>query len=162
MFVRIFLALVVFALVELTLLLLLGKYVSVTFTVLFVVGTAVLGAVLLRRQSWQAWRNVQRDLDAGKLPGESLADGAMRLLASLLLIMPGVLTDVVGFSLLVPACRRWYRRVLMLWLQYRIEKRLGQLRGAARGRTEVIDSYVVTNPPEPPPSLEGGDSDKTG
>lgn len=147
MLARLLFVLTVLPLVELALLLLLGKYTSVSFTLAFVIGTGVLGAVLLRYQGWQTWRNVQRDLQQGKVPTDSLVDGLMILIAGVLLLSPGVMTDLVGFTLLIPACRQWYRTRIVRWLRGQVEKKFGPLPTASHGRTEVIDSYVVTSKP---------------
>ncbi|WP_425617562.1 FxsA family protein [Anatilimnocola sp. NA78] len=148
MFARIFLLLTVLPIVELTLLLLLGRYTSVVTAVGFVLITGVIGALLLRWQGVQAWRNVQRDLREGKMPAASLMDGFLIVLASALLISPGVLTDLVGITLLIPWCRRWYGRLLGWYLQARVITTFARGGGdsAAPRRTEVIDSYVVDSP----------------
>ncbi|QDU27008.1 phage T7 F exclusion suppressor FxsA [Anatilimnocola aggregata] len=151
MFARIFLFLTILPIVELTLLLLLGRYTSVWTAVGFVLITGLIGTVLLRIQGVQAWRNVQNDLRAGKMPTASLVDGFLILLASTLLISPGVLTDFVGITLLIPWCRRWYGLLLLWYFHARVITTFTQGNEAAPSaaairRTEVIDSYVVETP----------------
>ncbi len=150
MLARLFALIILLPLVELALLLALGKYVGIEFTLGFVVLSGILGVAVLRFQSWQTWRSVQQSLAQGELPAESLADRLMLLLAGVLLIAPGVLTDIVGLTLLVPVCRRFYRHWLMAWFRRRVEVRFGKA-GSLRdaGRPEVIDSYVVTHPSPP-------------
>jgi len=145
---RLLLFFTIFPLVELSLLLLLGRYTSVTTTIAFVLVTGLLGAVMLRWQGLQAWRNVQQDLQSGRMPTESLIDGALILVASLLLITPGVLTDLVGITLLIPGLRRWYRRLAVWYFQIRVGGRFTQAGSRPNpNRTEVIDSYIVETPP---------------
>ncbi len=150
MLARLFLFLTIFPLVELTLLLLLGHYTNVRTTVAFVLATGLVGAIMLRWQGLQAWRRVQEDLAARRMPTDSLVDGLLIVVASLLLITPGVLTDFVGITLLIPWCRQWYRRLAIWYFQARF---LGAFsRGSAphdNRRTEVIDSYVVEERPKP-------------
>src|SRR5687767_1044719 len=83
---RLFLLFTVLPLVELTLLILLGSYTSVWTAVGFVIVTALLGAVLLKWQGLAAWRRVQDDLRAGRMPTDSLIDGLLIVLASVLLV----------------------------------------------------------------------------
>jgi UPF0716 protein FxsA len=153
-----FLLLTVLPLVELALLLTLGKYTSVSFTLGFVIVTGILGAVLLRYQGLFAWRNVQRDLREGRMPTDSLLDGLMIVIAAVLLITPGVLTDLVGITLLIPPCRRLYRMLLARWFQARFQLGTsfpGAPSGPTDGRSQVIDSYVIDHTPErpqPPPT----------
>jgi UPF0716 protein FxsA len=65
-------------------------------------------------------RDIRRDLAVGIMPAPRLIDGVMILIAGVLLITPGLLTDSVGFLLLVPFVRAVIRR----WLQRRFEQAL--------------------------------------
>jgi UPF0716 protein FxsA len=142
-------------LIELWLLLLLGELIGAGPTIVLVILTGVGGLVLFRWQGFSTWRTVQRSLQHGELPTEGLADRLMMLLAGILLMLPGVLTDVIGFSLLVPYCRRWYRRLAMAWFRRRVEVRFGSFGAQRQERVEVIDSYVVPRREEPgPPGID--------
>lgn len=146
---RLFLLFTVLPLVELTLLLLLGRYTNVATAVGFVIVTAIIGAVLLRWQGLAAWRRVQDDLRAGRMPTDSLIDGLLIVLASVLLVTPGVLTDVIGITLLVPWFRVWYRRLAIWYFKSRFTIRFpGGQAGQPPRRSEVIESYVVEPPKE--------------
>jgi UPF0716 protein FxsA len=144
---RLFLLFTVVPLVELTLLLLLGRYTSVMTAVGFVIVTAIIGALLLKWQGLAAWRRVQDDLRAGRMPTDSLIDGLLIVLASVLLVTPGVLTDLVGITLLVPWFRVWYRRLAMWYFKTRFTLRFtGEMPGQPPRRSEVIESYVIEPP----------------
>lgn len=149
---RLVLFFTIFPLVELSLLLLIGQKTSVGTTVSFVLITGLLGAIMLRWQGLQALRKVQQDLQSGQMPTDSLVDGLLILIASLLLISPGVITDLVGITLLVPWFRRGYRWLATWYFAKRFAGRFGS-RGGVRQQshenrqTEVIDSYVVENEP---------------
>jgi len=99
-------------LVELVLLLILADEIGWQYALGIVLGTGVLGALLARWQGVRCWQRVHQELAAGRLPGDPLLDGLMILLAGVLLVTPGVLTDVVGFALLVPPARAVLRRRL--------------------------------------------------
>src|SRR5262245_58202754 len=85
--------------VELWLLLQLGGAVGAGPTLLFVIVTGMLGATLARNQGTAVLRRLQEDLAAGRLPADALLDGALVLVGAVLLIAPGVLTDVTGVLL---------------------------------------------------------------
>jgi UPF0716 protein FxsA len=147
---RLFLFLTIFPLVELTLLLLLGRSTGVWTTLAFVLITGLAGALMLRWQGLQAWRRVQEDLAARRMPTNSLVDGLLIVFASLLLITPGVLTDLVGITLLIPWCRQWYRKLAIWYFQARFRGAFsGSSPSTEKRRTEVIDSYVVEERREP-------------
>src|SRR5688500_11136401 len=129
-----FLLLTILPLVELSLLLTMGKYTSIEFTLGFVIVTGILGALLLRYQGLFAWRNVQRDLRECRMPTDSLLDELMIVVAVALLFTPGVLTDLFGSTLLIPLCRRIYRFVLARWFRARVHVS-GSARPGDRRRT---------------------------
>jgi UPF0716 protein FxsA len=60
------------------------------------------------------WGSIKSEINRGEVPTASVVHGAMILVAGALLLTPGFLTDMVGFSLLVPgvreAIRQWYVR----------------------------------------------------
>ena len=97
---------------ELTLLITLGDYIGLPWTIAIVVTTALLGATLGKYQGLSAWRKIKAELSAGQLPQDALMDGLAVLLASAFLITPGVLTDLAAFTLLLPATRAPLKRLL--------------------------------------------------
>ena len=75
-------------------------------------GTGIVGASLARQQGISTLARLRREQAEGRLPAEPIVDGVLILVAAAVLITPGVLTDSVGFLLLVPAFRRRLKRVL--------------------------------------------------
>jgi UPF0716 protein FxsA len=82
-----------------------GRQVGVLATVLLVLGTSILGAVLLRVQGFGVLRRIQADMDAGRNPGRDIAHGAMILVAGVLLLLPGFVSDLLGLLLFIPPIR---------------------------------------------------------
>lgn len=132
-------------LVELWLLFQLSGIFGFWTTVFVVLGTGVAGAALARMQGFLALNNIRSDLAHGALPTKSLGDGALILAAGLLLITPGVLTDVLGLSLLVPPFRSLVRLGLTKWLAGRVQIQTQGFWTAVdqQRRGEVIDAQVV-------------------
>lgn len=89
-----------------------GQRIGAVTTVGIIVVTGLVGAALARHQGMATLARLTADLGEGRLPAEPLIDGVMILLAGAMLITPGLLTDLCGFLLLVPACRRFVKRVL--------------------------------------------------
>lgn len=117
MFARLALLFVVVPLIELALLIQVGQMVGLVPTVLLVLGTGIAGAALARREGMRTLANIQQSLAGGELPGNALLEGAAILFGGALLLTPGILTDVVGFSLLAPPTRRWFARRLRGWFE---------------------------------------------
>ncbi len=109
-------------LVELLLLLrLTALWGSFSLTVAIIVATGVLGAALARREGLRVLTRMREQVARGELPGDSLLDGVMILLAAALLITPGLITDAVGFLLLAPSSRSVLRELLKRWIRRQIE-----------------------------------------
>ncbi len=120
MLARLLLLFTLFPLVELVLLVALAQRTSLLFTLAVIVVTGVAGAWLARKQGTQCLRRIQAELSKGHMPGDSLVDGLMILVAGVLLITPGVLSDLVGISLLIPPIRTAFKRLVMARFKHRI------------------------------------------
>lgn len=101
-------------LVEIALFIIVGKRIGVLPTLALCVLSAAAGIFLVRRQGMSLLLRARRALSEGEVPAGHAAEGALIVLAGLLLITPGFFTDALGFSLLVPAVRRWVLRELKL------------------------------------------------
>lgn len=110
---RILLGLVLWVLLELYLLVEVGRWLGSGWAVVaLVILTGIGGAALARIQGFGIFYRIRRDLAEGRMPQEGLIDGLFVLLGGLLLIMPGILSDLIGIFLLVPMVRRRLKRGL--------------------------------------------------
>ena len=82
-----------------------GREIGVLWTLAMVFATAVLGSILLRIQGFDLLARIQTESQAGRVPGRELVHGVMILIAGVLLLTPGFITDAMGFLLFVPAIR---------------------------------------------------------
>lgn len=91
-------------LIEIALFILIGSQLGVVTTLAIIILGALLGITILRGQKARAVAMMQGGMrvDAGTF----LAQGAFRVVAGLLLILPGFLTDTIGLLLLIPPLQR--------------------------------------------------------
>ncbi len=82
-----------------------GNYIGVWFTLLLVLLTSAIGAILLKVQGFGVLERIRQMGPQEGVPGKDLMHGAMIFLAGMFLILPGFLTDVIGFLLFIPAVR---------------------------------------------------------
>ena len=137
--------LVLFTLVplgELALLLELKESIGLGPTLGLVLFTGVVGAALARRQGLEALRRFNEDMAKGTPIGPGLLDGVLILVAGAVLVTPGIVTDLIGFSLLIPPARRAVGSLVARWAKARIVVHTGS---AVPG--EVIDAEVVRSGP---------------
>lgn len=93
-------------LIEIYLLIKVGSLIGALPTVLLVIATAILGALLLRMQGFSTMRRVRTMLEHGQIPAVEMLEGVVLLICGALLLTPGFFTDTVGFLGLLPALRR--------------------------------------------------------
>ncbi len=105
MFSRLLLLFTLVPLLEIYLLIEVGRVIGPALTIALVLGTGVLGAALARREGWRTMQALQQRLNRREVPTAELIDGGLILAAGLLLITPGLLTDLTGFILLLPPGR---------------------------------------------------------
>ena len=115
MFGRLILFIVLVPLIELVLLHQVLTNAGLLATVAVVFSTGIIGVNLARRQGSTAWKAVQQQMSAGQTPTKEILNGVMILFAGAFLITPGIVTDVVGFSLLVPQLRLWLGGKMTAW-----------------------------------------------
>lgn len=115
-------AFVLMPLLELALLLRVHQTVGMAATLGIVIVTGAVGAALARFQGLMTLRAIRMDLAEGRMPAPRLLDGLMILLAGALLITPGLVTDTIGFLLLVPALRRAIRGRLRRRLEQKLRE----------------------------------------
>jgi UPF0716 protein FxsA len=122
LFGRLFLLFVLVPILELVLLIQLGRVVGLLPTVGLVLLTGAAGAWLARAEGVRVFFRFQSELSGGQLPGQALFDGLCVLVGGAFLLTPGVLTDLVGFALLVPFSRRWIQQRMRRSLERQIEQ----------------------------------------
>jgi UPF0716 protein FxsA len=118
MMARLFLLFTVVPLLELYILIKIGGYIGAFPTVGLVVLTALLGFVLARFEGLRKLQQIKRSLSLGIVPAEEMLDGVLIFVGGVLLIIPGVLTDLFALILLIPYTRTIFKR----WLRRRFDR----------------------------------------
>lgn len=120
---KLILLFVVTPLVELAILVYLGTIVGVLYTILIVVATGLIGAFLARSQGIATFNQIRSRIEQGVLPGDELLQGMLILVGGLLLLTPGLITDLTGFLMIIPQTRnivvKWVRDLLQRKIQQR-------------------------------------------
>jgi UPF0716 protein FxsA len=117
--------------VELAVIIQVGQAIGALETIALLIIVSVVGGWLVKREGAGVLRRISTAVNAGRVPGRELADGALIVFAGALLITPGFLSDCLGIALLLPPVRAAVRPVLLGALARRA---LG-VRTARYGRT---------------------------
>ena len=131
---------------DLFLLIWLSKYMGLGMTIGLVILTGVIGASLARQQGSHVKGQIRDRLSRQQMPTDLLSDGAMILFAAGLLLTPGLLTDLLGFSLLIPGCRDVYKRVVAKTFKDSFHVQTFPMPGTENRRSEdpnIIEGEVI-------------------
>ncbi len=90
-----------------------GGQVGALNTVALIFLTAIIGVYFAKLQGIQTLKSGMVNLYQNKMPIYEIMSGASIAIAALLLIIPGFLTDLIGFLLLIPLTRRVIFRLLL-------------------------------------------------
>lgn len=133
---------------EIWVLILLTRRLGLGLTVGVLLLSGVIGFWVARWQGWRTLARVQHELAAGRSPSAAVVDGVLILFAALLLIIPGLVTDVVAFLLLLPPVRCLVRRVLLAGIGKRTVGRVVFTETGAEtreaGGPETVEGRVVS------------------
>lgn len=113
MLLKIFLAFTLIPIAEIYLLVRVGEYIGALNTVAMVVLTGVVGATLARVQGMHTMYKIRTSIQQRKIPSRELTDALLILVAGILLLTPGFITDTAGIVLLIPMGRAIVRKRLL-------------------------------------------------
>jgi UPF0716 protein FxsA len=145
---RLFLLFVTVPVIELFLFLVIGQRIGIAATFAIILLTGILGATLAKSQGLKAIARYQTSLAEGHLPHEAIIDSLLILIAGVLLLTPGFLTDAIGFSLLVPSIREKIRGRLERSIKDKItvagqDMGMKASRGSAPPHVITVEAEVV-------------------
>lgn len=121
-FIRLVLLFVMFPMVELYLLYRLAETFGWMETFAIILSTGLVGAYLAKKEGREIIRHINIELGEGRIPGDELLNGMCVLIGGALLLTPGIITDLVGLSLIFPLTRRIYKKYILEKMKHMIKK----------------------------------------
>jgi len=147
--------------IEIGLFIQVGGWLGLWPTLGIVILTAFIGSYLLRRQGLAELAKLQGTMQTGQNPVDPIANGALILVAGILLLTPGFFTDAIGFLLLTPPVRA----LAIKWGAAKFanspnvvftQANHGQSSHPARDSRAVDGEYVVLDETDPPEAGNSG------
>ncbi|MHA1560045.1 MAG: FxsA family protein [Alphaproteobacteria bacterium] len=129
--------LLVVPVLEIAVFILVGGQIGLGWTLLLILATAVLGTMLLRRQGFAVLERMREDVNLGRVPAAAMAHGVLIIVAGVLLLTPGFVTDALGFMLFVPQLRVWVWQILAPIFFARLSGRWSRWPGANGQRPDT-------------------------
>ncbi|MFA3791033.1 FxsA family protein [Aliiglaciecola sp. SL4] len=113
MFGKLFILFAILPIAEIALLVNIGEQIGGWNTVAIVIVTAIIGAYFVRQQGIATLMQAQSKMQSGVMPGQEVAEGLLLVLAGVLLVTPGFITDGLGFLLSLPISRPFIAKSLL-------------------------------------------------
>ncbi len=139
--------------IELALLIELGRNIGFWWTITIVILTAIIGTAVLQRQGLQTFARINQELNSGKPPIMPVVEGMFLLVAGTFLLTPGILTDSFGFLLLIPPLRH----VIAKWcLKQFVSSASVHVHMSGMGTGNPDQGQASQEPRRPPPGPGSG------
>jgi UPF0716 protein FxsA len=135
---------IVVGVVEISVIIQVGQWIGFLNTVGLLLLVSLVGAWLVKRQGLGVVARIRQQRSAGRLPAAEVFDGALILVAGVLLVIPGFVTDALGLLLLVPPIRAVARR----FMSRRVLREVEMVRSKQWTRADPAPRQYV--PPESP------------
>lgn len=116
------LALMALPFLEVWLMIVVGGWIGVPWTLAALVSLVVLGVAVLRRAGTKAFQDADRSMRSGEPPRGGLLDPLMLMAGGILLVVPGFITAALGLLLVLPFTRPLLRWVFVGWAERRMKK----------------------------------------
>lgn len=152
MLLYLFLLFTLLPLIELSILIWIGGQTTWWLPILLVIVTGLVGSALSRWQGWRVMQRIQEELRTGQMPADAMIDAVLIFIAGLMLVTPGVISDLAGLLLLLPPSRSVVKHAVASWIRRNFEIR-SSASGAefwqngtapqARSRDQIIDAKVI-------------------
>lgn len=120
-----------------------GARLGLGLTLLWVLVAALLGLALIRHGGLNALTKLQAALNQQREPGHSLIDGAAMVVAGLLLIVPGFVSDLLAFILVLPVTRNFLLRHAAKHFETQVYRAGGQ---RSSNHTVIEGEFEIVEP----------------
>ena len=127
------LTIISFPILEVALMIKVGKVVGILNTILLIFFTAIVGIYYARIEGLNTIKSGMINLYQNKLPLYEMISGASIALAAVLLILPGFISDTLGFLLLFPFSRKF---IISFWFRNKYKTN-------SQNEEEIIDAEII-------------------
>lgn len=118
---KFFLISIAFVLMEIAMFIIVGNWLGVISTLLLILLASVLGVAITKKQGLKSLQNIQDSINRGEPPGYAMVDAFLVFLAGVLFLLPGFISDLIAFTMVLPWTRQLYKPIIVEWIRKRME-----------------------------------------
>ncbi len=113
---KILLIFIIYSILEFFTFSIIGQKIGIFNTIILLVLMGIIGALIAKRQGLAAMKRASEEMQNGLPPGDSILDGICILFGSVLLILPGFLSDFISLVFLIPLTRKLVKPIMLYFL----------------------------------------------
>ncbi|GGH14679.1 FxsA family protein [Paenibacillus segetis] len=98
-----------------------GERFGVGKTIFLSLATSVIGGLMMQFEGRKVLGDARAQVNGGQIPGRTMLDGICIFIGGILLLIPGFVTDIIGFTLVFPLTRPLYRKPLLKWISKKMK-----------------------------------------
>ena len=118
---------------EITVMIKIGQQIGTFNTILIIFFTAIVGVSYAKVEGLNTIKSGMINLYKNKIPFYEILSGASIAIAAILLILPGFVSDIIGFLFLVPSTRKL---IINFWLK-------NKYKDSSRDEADIIDAEII-------------------
>jgi len=113
---------IIVSLSEVYLMIKIGRLVGALYTTLILFATAIIGIILARLEGYALVNRIKKEFTQGALMTDSVIEVIFVFLGAFLMVLPGFLTDIIGFLFIIPPTRRYFTARVGVKFRSKIEE----------------------------------------
>ncbi|WP_018753397.1 FxsA family protein [Paenibacillus sanguinis] len=98
-----------------------GEILGVGKTIFLTLATSVIGGLMMQFEGRKVLADAKAQMTNGQIPGRMVLDGVCVFVGGMLLLIPGFVTDIIGFTMVFPLTRLLYRFTLLKWVNKKMK-----------------------------------------
>ena len=126
------------SILEIAVMIKIGQQIGTFNTILIIFFTAILGIYYAKVEGLNTIKAGMVNIYKNKIPFYEILSGASIAIAAFLLILPGFISDTIGFLFLVPFTRKL---IISLWLR-------NKYKDSSRNEKDIIDAEIIEDEKE--------------
>lgn len=118
---KLFIFSIAFVLLEIAIFIIIGNWAGVLNTLLLILLASILGVAIAKKQGLKSVQNIQESIHRGEPPGHAMIDAFLVFLGGILFLLPGFITDIIAFTMVLPWTRNFYKPIILEWIRRKMK-----------------------------------------
>lgn len=118
---KLMIGLIAIVLAEIAIFIIIGKAIGVVYTLSLIVLASFIGIFVAKKKGIKSIQNIRNSVANGEAPSVTMIDTFMIFIGGILLVLPGFITDLLGFALLFSFTRNLFKPIIYKWVRKKMK-----------------------------------------